>query len=142
MLDLAKPTTMRAVIVRLKGDDKQTLGRFFLFDGIDLFFQCACLELPWKDNAHDVSCIPLGSYVITPADHDHFGRHFDITPVKDRSGIKIHSGNYASQIRGCVLVGRDFMDINSDGSLDVTFSKATLGTLAQFVQTQIKLTII
>ena len=43
--------------------------------------------------------------------------------------ILIHSGNYFTDILGCILVGESFKEINHDGYLDVVNSKVTLSKL-------------
>lgn len=69
---------------------------------------CNTVELPWRGNVHDASCIPLGEY-ICKFPHPHSGYDtWEITGVPDRAGILIHKGNTSAQIRGCVLVGQSF----------------------------------
>jgi len=83
------------------------------------------LELPWRDNQHLISCIPLGKYEVTLEPSEKFGGM--ITPhiknVPGRDNILIHNGNYPKDTEGCVLVG-------STKSVDfVGDSKTTLGIL-------------
>ena len=52
-----------------------------------------------------------------------------VTGVPGRTLIRIHTGNYTSQIQGCILVGDSIKDINRDGILDVTNSKNTFNAL-------------
>ncbi len=92
-------------------------------------FRCATLELADKDNQQNISCIPAGTYswvkVLSPS----LGDCIDIQGVVGRTYIRIHSGNYTSQIQGCVLVGEYHKDINNDGIPDVVNSKVTLSEL-------------
>ena len=102
-----------------------TVGRLE-FDG----FQCFTLELPLLDNATDISCIyPADGY----KGYKHFsaknGDVIAIDNVMDRTNIQIHSGNYTSQIRGCILVGDSIKFLNDDLIPDVTNSKRTLRKL-------------
>ena len=61
--------------------------------------------------------------------------------VPDRNYILIHAGNYYSDIRGCILVGMDHLDINKDGFKDVTYSKDTLKKLYKILPEKFELEI-
>lgn len=88
------------------------------------------LELPWKENARGISCIPEGLYTVTwsgPVLKDDpntlidesGGRierpydHFIIHDVPNRSGILIHAGVKPEHSRGCQLAGSRFIGVNS-----------------------------
>lgn len=116
----------RAIIIRTPSDDKQTLGNFIVTesDG-DILFQCKTLELAWKNNKQSISCIPKGLYTVVKRYSDKYKHHYHITNVEGRKWILIHHGNYHTDIRGCILLGKDFTDINGDGYRDVTSSKKT-----------------
>jgi hypothetical protein len=67
---------------------------------------CATLELPWKGNAPDVSCIPVGTYPVALLSSARWGRPMPhIQNVPGRSAIEIHIGNFLQDTDGCVLVG-------------------------------------
>lgn len=66
------------------------------------------LELPWRENAHDVSCIPAGDYVCKRVISPKFGETFEITGVDGRENILFHKGNTATDTHGCVLIGESF----------------------------------
>ena len=88
----------------------------------------ACtLELPWKDNQPNISCIPAGYYIAQYRNSPSNGDVIELKGVPNRSYIQVHSGNYTSQIEGCILVGDSIKDINKDGVLDVANIKDTLG---------------
>lgn len=90
----------------------------------------ACtLELPYINNEQNVSCIPAGYYIAQYRKSPSNGDVIELKNVPNRSYIQIHAGNYTSQIAGCILVGDSLADINKDGTLDVTNSKATLEKL-------------
>lgn len=108
---------------------KQTLGKLFVLDGKRVHYTCHTLELPWKNNQFQISCIPEGTYKVVRRSSAKFKNHFHITNVADRSLILIHTGNYYTDILGCILVGKGLADINKDGLLDVTSSKAALTDL-------------
>ncbi len=129
---------MRLEILRLKQspieDPKQTEGVLYLRDNEGtLLFECVTLELPWLDNKRRISSIPAGKYPVrfrsakeSPSlNYD----HIHIYNVPNRSYILVHSGNYNWHVQGCVLVGKEHRDINKDGLLDVTNSKATMAAL-------------
>lgn len=119
---------------------EQTEGELQIFDDdtLELEFVCKTLELPWKDNASQISCIPEGHYEVIPRSSPKYGNHLHVTNVKDRSLVLIHWGNYAgsmnprtgrSDIRGCILVGEKFIDLDGDGIVDITSSKNTFSEL-------------
>lgn len=104
-------------------------------------FRCLTLELPWKGNKSSISCIPPGLYQCAKITSQSLGECISIHNVVDRSYVRIHSGNYTSQILGCVLVGDSLKDINRDGILDVTNSKNTLSKLMAVLPELFTLTI-
>ena len=116
----------RAVLIRLDKNSKQTLGRLFLFDGLDIEYECCTLELADKNNRRNVSCIPVGEYNVKPRESEKFGKHYLVENVENRDYILIHPANYYTQLRGCIGVGQDFFDINQDGHHDITYSRKTL----------------
>ena len=114
---------------RFKGDSKQTLGEL-LYKGK---VECKTLELAWNNNNRRVSCIPTGRYKVVRRVSKKYGQHFHITNVPNRDSILIHNANYHYQLLGCVAVGKDHIDINKDGYLDVTASKATMSYLLKIL---------
>tara|TARA_R110002051_G_scaffold119351_1_gene192834 strand:+ start:1055 stop:1489 length:435 start_codon:yes stop_codon:yes gene_type:complete len=120
----------------------QTHGTLTVYneDTEEEVFNCRTLELPWLDNQTNISCIPEGHYDVDPVTSQTFGRIYAVNEVPGRSLIRIHQGNYAgsinprtghSDIRGCILVGKEFVDISGDGIADITSSKATLKELLE-----------
>ena len=136
---------MKAVLIRLKklSNDKQTCGRFIaLNDNGDVVFQCASLELPWRNNLPDISCIPAGLYYVTKTNSPKFGAGtFEVMTVPGRKSIRIHPGNFTRQIQGCILLGEKFSDIDNDDITDVVNSKATVEKLKKLTE-NFELTII
>lgn len=127
------------ILQRIAYFDKQTLG-YFLDENRKRI--CFTLELAWKDNARNISCIPTGVYTVVRRVSPARGQHFHITDVQGRTSILIHSGNYHTDIQGCVLVGKTFSDINKDGYCDVTSSVATMNDLLKILPTTFSLEII
>lgn len=65
------------------------------------------LELPWKDNKPQVSCIPAGLYALDITYSNRFNkRMLEIVKVPGRQGIRIHNANFPHQLLGCIAVAR------------------------------------
>ena len=93
-------------------------------------FRCFSLELPWKDNKQNESCIPAGIYECEKYESSKYGcTCFRVLNVVGRSAISGHYGNYTRDILGCILFGESIADIDKDGIPDVTNSRATLEKL-------------
>jgi len=69
---------------------------------------CVTLERPWLNNAKGLSCIPLGSYHCSRYRSKKFGNTFVVEDVLGRSGILFHSGNRATDSKGCIILARKF----------------------------------
>jgi len=121
----------RAVLIRLDKNNKQTLGRLFIFNGLDIEYECCTLELADKKNKRNVSCIPVGEYNVKPRTSEKFGNHYLVENVENRDYILIHPANYYTQLQGCIGVGQDFFDINQDGHHDITYSRKTLAEILE-----------
>ena len=104
---------------------------------------CPTLELPWRDNQQQISCIPDGEYLCKRTE----GRRlfsgavipvtFEVTDVPGRSGILFHSGNIDHHSRGCILVGSSFTIMGMQPALSESrkaFERfiAVLGNLESF----------
>ncbi|MFA6569678.1 MAG: DUF5675 family protein [Bacteroidota bacterium] len=126
---------MKVIIKRTQYRDKQVTGLLTVEDSDKILFSCYTLELPDLQNQKQISCIPLGSYECRKTEGSPHIKypHIDIINVPKRTGIKIHKGNYYSQIAGCCLVGLGFTDINADGYKDVTSSGKALEKLLEVV---------
>ena len=93
-------------------------------------FKCFTLELPWKNNERNVSCIPRalgykGEKHQSPAN----GPVIAINNVLNRTYIQIHSANFLRQLKGCIAVGDSIKFLDGDSLPDVTNSKNTLKAL-------------
>ena len=92
---------------RYARNDQGTEG---VFSVPDLSFACFCLELPWRDNRPNVSCIPPGLYPLAWSERN---AAYQVQNVPGRSGILIHAGNFAgdstlgykTDVEGCILLG-------------------------------------
>ena len=120
---------MNVELKRFRQNEKFTQGNLYI-NHVNI---CCTLELGWNDNQKKVSCIPNGSYQVKKRNSEKYGDHFHVQNVPNRDMILIHSGNYTSQILGCILVGEKFALIDSDQIPDVTNSKKTLATLVKLL---------
>lgn len=133
---------MKVVLNRLVDTGKETLGKLTIHDELKECFSCKTLELSWKDNKRNISCIPRGEYHCVLRFSEKHGEHFRIQDVEERDFILIHSANYHTQIRGCIAVGRAYADINGDNELDVTSSRDTIEDLLEVLPDSFYITII
>jgi hypothetical protein len=64
---------------------------------------CHTIELPWKDNEKNTSCIPEGRYELKKRYSPRFKAHLLVKDVPGRSVILIHPANDAlKELRGCI----------------------------------------
>ncbi len=67
------------------------------------------LELPWKGNATDISCIPAGTYDTKRVFSQKFQTEvFALLNVEGRDNIEIHVGNTTKDTQGCILIGMNY----------------------------------
>lgn len=67
------------------------------------------LELPWRNNERNRSCIPSGEYDCDYMERSSSGKYrgcFHIKNVAGRSQILIHNGNVPANTKGCIIIGR------------------------------------
>lgn len=83
-----------AVLIRIEHTDEGTFG--VLAFGRE---HCRSLELPWRDNRRQVSCIPTGRYRCSMVNSPRFGRVYGVRDVPGRSSILIHAANLAGDVR-------------------------------------------
>ncbi len=133
---------MKAILTRLNDDGKQTLGILQVFDGLTKVFECKTLELPYINNQKQISCIPVGIYHVRKHNSPTFGKVFHVLNVENRSEILIHKGNYNRNTKGCILVGKDFIDIDKDGATDITSSGNTMDLFLSVMPDEFKLSIL
>lgn len=119
---------MNLTLQRVRQTDVATFGRLASDQatlGIVSPVQCVTLELSWRDNQPNVSCVPAGQYPIVRRWSPHFGRElFELEDVPGRSACEIHAANLASQLRGCIALGRAFGQV--DGHDGIVESRAAL----------------
>lgn len=126
LLNLLKKNTPTAILKRNSDDGTQTLGTLIYVNGKNLF-ECKTLELPWKDNQSNISCIPMGEYLCELRYSPSFKKMlYEIKDVPQRTEILLHGASFYTDLKGCVSVGNQLKDLNGDGKLDVMASQATL----------------
>lgn len=134
---------MKAIyLLRRASLPDRTLGKLLVFDGISLQAHFSTLEPPWKNNRPKESCIPIGEYLVKPRTSPKFGDHLIVEDVPNRSFILVHRGNFRDSTEGCILIGMNHQDIDNDGTLDVSSSRAAMALLLQFVREEGKLIVI
>lgn len=88
-------------------------------------FSHHALELPWRNNQAEFSCVPPGTYLCKWLHSDHFNRDvYHVLGVPGREAIEIHPANFAGdrlkgfkcELRGCCAPGESF------GTLDHQFA--------------------
>ncbi|WP_143961185.1 DUF5675 family protein [Litoribacter populi] len=73
---------------------------FITHNGIEV---AKTIELPYRNNRRNESCIPEGVYGLEKRYSERYGWHLLVKGVKDRSGILFHPANDAlKELRGCI----------------------------------------
>jgi hypothetical protein len=129
-------------ILNISSSDQGTLG-VLSTEG----FSCKTLQLPWRNNARNISRIPDGEYICRVVLSPKFGAVYGVANVPNRSNILIHSGNYAgtkpkyrSHVEGCILLGTKFGTL--EGQQAVLQSRiAVTAFMAHMLQKPFKLVI-
>jgi len=97
-------------LVRFENTEQGTFGLISI-NGICFH----SLELPYKDNKANISCIPTGEYICKIRYSPSFKRNlYCLQNVKDRSYILIHGANFAgdkskgyqTHLAGCIALGK------------------------------------
>ena len=131
------------IVKRFSDNGVETCSNIAVMHEEQVLFECVGLELPWKNNEHQISCIPATVYncekVKATANIPY--EHISITNVDGRSGVCIHKANYVRQLKGCICVGDKHTDINGDKQVDVTNSGKTFDKLMSILPDKFKLII-
>lgn len=124
-------------VKRLEKTENCTRG-ILLLNGL---IECATLELPWRNNETDISCIPEGKYTAKRHVSPKFKECFSVQNVEGRTNILIHAGNTTDDTSGCIIVGSSYGELkNKPAVLD---SRKALDKLLSKIDTseEIELTI-
>lgn len=64
---------------------------------------CSSIELPWKANQKQISCIPEGIYELKKRYSRKHGHHLQLIDVPGRALILLHPANDAlKELKGCI----------------------------------------
>lgn len=117
--------------------------------GTEWEFKCLTLELPWRNNQRNISCIPAGIY-LAHRRRGSKGNRWYLENVPGRSGIMFHALNWAgdkaagfkSDSRGCIGLGLGWT--MRDGQIMLTQSSAAIAAFEAIcaqVDTELSITI-
>jgi Family of unknown function (DUF5675) len=84
---------MQVTLKRERSTDQGTFGLLSFGD-----WSTRTIELPWRENARRISCIPVGRYECSLVNSPRFGRVYGVRDVYGRSNILIHSANLAGDV--------------------------------------------
>ena len=125
-------------IKRLQSDDEDTPSVLYCED-----FVARVMELPWRDNQRNISCIPAGEYLVRTRYSKKFKLVYWLQNVMDRSYIYIHSGNLAGDKRlewithsyGCLIIGKYFgvLKVERGWQRAVLLSRFTLRSFRDYM---------
>ncbi|MBP5202286.1 hypothetical protein J6Z39_09120 [bacterium] len=97
--------SVQVILTRLNHIETCEVGLLYIRTR-NLVWNCRTLELPWKNNQPQVSCIPAGTYTCRRINSPKFGDTFEVCGVPKRSGILFHPGNSVPKdSQGCILLG-------------------------------------
>lgn len=99
-------------IITIKRTHYRDDGTFGIIDDEGEMFALT-VELPWKDNQQNISCIPEGEYDLKRKTSPHFGESFEVLNVPNRTDILIHPANTIEDLKGCIGLGEQFEPIGS-----------------------------
>jgi len=120
------------LLTRLTGNSKQTTGSLIVHDVFKTHAQFATIELPWLNNIPFISCVPSGTYKAKKVFSSTFGWCIQILNVPNRTNILLHYGNFYTNTKGCILVGKSFANINNDSQIDISNSRQVIKQLASY----------
>ena len=116
------PESQSVIITRLSDNGVQTTGELTYGD-----FKCKTLERPFLGNKPNISAIPKGSYSCVYTFSPRMLKYtYELQKTSPRSGIRIHSSSYWSDLQGCIGLGSGFSDLNKDGQIDIVNSRITI----------------
>jgi len=87
------------------------------------------IELPWRGNERNESCIPPGVYQYQRHESPRFGETLWLRGVPERSEILIHAANSPADLNGCIGPGLDYGWWSDRGELAVWDSRDALQQL-------------
>ena len=125
----------------------EILGHLMVFEdnsfgGSKMIFECKTLELEWKNNNRNISCVSTGFYNLEFERSFKFNRDlWELKGVPGRSEAKIHVANFYTEIQGCIALGDMHTHLNDDQNPDVRNSRNTLNRFHDVMKPETKSTI-
>jgi hypothetical protein len=117
----------RAILSRGESTSEGTFGKLFFGEKWEF-----TLELPWKENASNISCIPKGVYKCRYTLSPRMKKWtYEVLGTGKRAGIRIHSANLACQLLGCISLGEQLGKI--DGVKAVLVSRPAITQLENYM---------
>lgn len=125
-------SNIEVTLTRVRAFQNAIVGQLHI-QTANFVWACQTLELPWKNNQPQVSCIPAGTYTCRRVNSPKFGDTFEVCGVPERSGILFHAGNYAPKdTRGCILLG--IISDNDGNNAWLEASRAAMTTFRQMLE--------
>lgn len=120
----------RVELTRPKGANskgKATYGFVVVYRDNVPRFSSLSLERDYLDNKKNISAVKKGTYPLILEYSPAFSRKlWELKDVEDRSECKFHPGSYWTNLQGCISLGLDFVDMDGDGTLDLSDSVKTI----------------
>ena len=133
----------KITINRINSNEHNTLSDAFLSDFITRsdqieqvisVFEFKIMELPWKDNQRNISCIPADTYQAIAINRASNGKYaIWLKDVPNRSEILIHEVKYVKHLLGCAAPGTSFEDFNNDEIVDIVNSRSIMEVFEQHI---------
>ena len=95
-------------IARFSSTRFGTVGEFELAGNGGPLLSGYTIELPWRGNAEDESCIPPGAYRAQRHDSPTFGPTYWLRDVPGRTEVLIHAANSPTDLDGCIGPGASY----------------------------------
>jgi|SRR3990167_6516715 len=127
-------------IITLKRIAMDELGTYgvMIEEGVPIRPFCLSLELPWKLNKNNESCIPKGEYTCKRKVSPSRGEVFEVLNVPNRTDVLIHKGNWSTDSLGCILLGEQFEDtLNPKADKVVTSVLSSGAAFTEFMKVRL-----
>ena len=92
------------ILKRVAYTDQGTFG-VLIEDGTPF---AVTLELPWRDNETNISCIPVGKYMCETYTRNNGDLAWEVTNVPGRYAILFHIANTVDDLKGCIGVAEEY----------------------------------
>ena len=136
--------TIQITANRIFSNENKTLAECFVTQKnnseVKELLKYVHIELPWKDNQRNVSCIPAGVYDAMAINRYSNGKYaIWILNVPNRSEILIHEAKFVRHLLGCKAPGHSFAHLDNDGIIDVEDSDKVMKELEEIIPVYTKI---